>query len=93
VSRRLGNQWEEVKKYETEIKNFCRSKYIIANVDLIEKALEEASEAEAEAEGRKPQVVAKTAITLGQLEKELRRGLDMLEKAKICLVCSNGSCR
>jgi hypothetical protein len=57
---------------------------LFANVDGIKTALEEASKAKAEAEGRKPQGVAKKAITLGQLEeKELRRGSDMLYKAKI----------
>jgi hypothetical protein len=50
----------------------------------LKKALEEASKAKAEAEERKSQGVAKKAITVGQLEeKELRRGSDMLEKAKI----------
>jgi hypothetical protein len=58
---------------------------LFANVDGIKKALEEASEAKAEAERRVPQGVAKKkAIAFGQLkEKELRRGSDMLDKAKI----------
>jgi hypothetical protein len=56
---------------------------LFANVDGIKKVLEEASKAKAEAEERKPRGVAKKAIILGQLEKELRRGSDMLEEAKI----------
>jgi TPP-dependent trihydroxycyclohexane-1,2-dione (THcHDO) dehydratase len=62
------------KKYEAEIKIAVDPNTLFANVDGIKKALEEASKAKAEAEGRKPQGVAKKAIALGKLEeKELRR--------------------
>jgi hypothetical protein len=83
VNRRLGNQLEEVKSMKWKLKIAVDQNTLFVNVDGIKKALEEASEAKAETEGRKPQGVAKKAITLGQLEKELRRGSDMLEKAKI----------
>jgi hypothetical protein len=81
VNRRLGNQLEEVKSVKQKLKITVDLNTLFANADGIKKALEDSSKAKAE--GRKPQGAAKKAITLGQFEdKELRRGSDMLEKAK-----------
>jgi hypothetical protein len=59
VNRRLGNQLEEAKSMKRKLKIAVDPNTLFANVDGIKKALEEASEAKAEAEGRKPQGVAK----------------------------------
>jgi hypothetical protein len=59
VNRRLGNQLEEVKSMKRNLKISVDLNTLFANVDVIKKALEEASKAKAEAEGRKPQGVAK----------------------------------
>jgi hypothetical protein len=59
VNRRLGNQLEEVKSMKRKLKISVDLNTLFANVDVIKKALEEASKAKAEAEGRKPQGVAK----------------------------------
>jgi hypothetical protein len=50
----LGNQLEEVKSMKWKLKIAVDPNTLFANVDRIKQALEEASEAKAEAEGRKP---------------------------------------
>jgi hypothetical protein len=59
VNRQLGNYLEEIKSMKRKLKIAVDLNTLFANVDGIKKALEEASKAKAEAEGRKPQGVAK----------------------------------
>jgi hypothetical protein len=56
---------------------------LFADVDGIKKALEEASEAKAEAEGRKPQGVAKKIYNLGTIRGEgIKKGFRYVGESK-----------
>jgi hypothetical protein len=56
---------------------------IAVDPDRIEKALEEASEAKAEAEGRKPQGVAKKSYNLGTIREEgIKKGFRYVGQSK-----------